>query len=257
MSIFRKKKNLSKFKNYLKILIKLILKNPLTFYFEIFNFFRDYKNIKKDILKSNFDIYPTHPYLFDKNDKNLKLEYFHFQDLWAFKTLSKYSILEIVDIDSNLSFITFASSLSKIKCIDIRPHKIILENVDFVIGDILNLPFKNESISNISSLSVIEHIGLGRYGDKIDLFGMEKSVKEFDRVLKKNGNLIVSFPFGKKNIIEFNAHRICNIEYINQLFKNYNIKNETFIYKSRYNSRDEFKQSGEPDCIACFHFVKK
>ena len=22
-------------------------------------------------------------------------------------------------------------------------------------------------------------------------------------------------------------------------------------------SRDEFKHSGEPDCIACFHFVKK
>ena len=100
-----------------------------------------------------------------------------------------------------LSFLTFASSVSKIKCIDLRPHKINLENVDFVIGDITNLPFEKESISNISSLSVIEHIGLGRYGDKIDLFGMEKSVKEFNRVLKKNGNLIVSFPFGKKNII--------------------------------------------------------
>tara|TARA_Y100000816_G_scaffold100959_1_gene70417 strand:+ start:6142 stop:6915 length:774 start_codon:yes stop_codon:yes gene_type:complete len=257
MSIFRKKKNLNKFKNYFKILIKLILKNPLTFYLHIFNFFRDYKNIKKDIINTNFDIYPTHPYLFDKNDKNLKLEYFHFQDLWAFKTLSKNSIVELVDIGSNLSFIAFASSVSKIKCIDIRPHKIILENVDFAIGDITNLPFENESINNISSLSVIEHIGLGRYGDEIDLFGMEKSAMEFNRVLKKNGNLIISFPFGKKNIIEFNAHRICNFEYINQLFKNYNIKNETFIFKSKYNSRDEFKQSGEPDCIACFHFVKK
>tara|TARA_B100000242_G_C43019606_1_gene474414 strand:+ start:88 stop:861 length:774 start_codon:yes stop_codon:yes gene_type:complete len=257
MSIFRKKKNLNKFKNYFKILIKLILKNPLTFYLDIFNFFRDYKNIKKDINNTNFDIYPTHPYLFDKNDKNLKLEYFHFQDLWAFKTLSKNSIVELVDIGSNLSFITFASSVSKIKCIDIRPHKIILENVDFAIGNITNLPFENESINNISSLSVIEHIGLGRYGDEIDLFGMEKSAMEFTRVLKKNGNLIISFPFGKKNIIEFNAHRICNFEYINQLFKNYNIKNETFIFKNRYNSRDEFKQSGEPDCIACFHFVKK
>ena len=87
MSIFRKRKSLKEFKNYTKILIKLILKNPLTFYFDIFNFFRDYKNIKKDIIKSDFEIYPTHPYLFDKNDKSLKLEYFHFQDLWAFKTL--------------------------------------------------------------------------------------------------------------------------------------------------------------------------
>ena len=74
--------------------------------------------------------------------------------------MSKNSIVELVDIGSNLSFITFASSVSKIKCIDIRPHKIILENVDFAIGNITNLPFENESINNISSLSVIEHIGL-------------------------------------------------------------------------------------------------
>ena len=34
------------------------------------------------------------------------------------------------------------NAISKIKCIDIRPHKIFLENVDFVIGDIIKLPFK-------------------------------------------------------------------------------------------------------------------
>ena len=99
--------------------------------------------------------------------------------------MSKNSIFELVDIGSNLSFITFASSVSKIKCIDIRPHKIHLENVDFIIGDINKLPFNDDSVNNLSSLSVIEHIGLGRYGDNIDLFGMEKSVKEFKRVLKK------------------------------------------------------------------------
>ena len=193
MSIFRKKKNLKKFKNYFKNLIKLILRNPFTFYLEILNFIKDYKNIKKDISKSNFEIYPSHPYLFDKNDKGLKLQYFHFQDLWAFKILSKNSIFELLDIGSNLSFITFASSVSKIKCLDIRPHKIHLENVDFIIGDINKLPFNDDSVNNLSSLSVIEHIGLGRYGDNIDLFGMEKSVKEFERVLKKRKfNCIIS-----------------------------------------------------------------
>ena len=68
MSIFRKKKNLKKFKNYIKILIKLILRNPFTFYLEILNFLKNFKNIKKDISKSNFEIYPSHPYLFDKKE---------------------------------------------------------------------------------------------------------------------------------------------------------------------------------------------
>ena len=257
MSIFRQKKSLKKFKNYLIILIKLILRKPLTFYLEILSFIRDYKNIKQKLIGSNFEIYPTHPYLFDKNDNNLKLQYFHLQDLWAFKIISKINMTEFIDIGSNLSFITFASTLSKIQCIDLRYHKIFLENVEFKIGDINKLPYENESVDHLSSLSVIEHIGLGRYGDNIDAFGMEKSVKEFERVLKKNGNLIVSFPVGKKNIIEINAHRICNLEYINQLFKNFIIKNETFIFKNKYNSREAFKNLGEPESFVCFHFIKK
>ena len=44
-------------------------------------------------------------------------------------------------------------------------------------------------------------------------------------------------------------HRVAN--------KNYIPKNETFIYKGKYNSREEFKNTGEPDCFACFHFIKK
>ena len=152
MSIFRKKKNLKKFKNYIKILIKLILRNPFTFYLEILNFIKDYKNIKKDISKSNFEIYPSHPYLFDKNDKGLKLQYFHFQDLWAFKILSKNSIFELVDIGSNLSFITFASSVSKIKCLDIKyaENKVVISPIDRVTANPLIGPEPN--INNINGI---------------------------------------------------------------------------------------------------------
>ena len=257
MSIFRAKRNLKKFKNYTKILIKLILKNPLTFYLQIIQFIKDYKNLKKNLINSDFKIYPTHPYLFDNNSKNLQLEYYHLQDLWAFKIISKKNILEFVDIGSNLSFITFASTLSKIKCVDIRHHEINLNNVEFKIGDINKLPFQEESVNNLSSLSVIEHIGLGRYGDLIDSLGMEKSVQEFERVLKKGGNLIVSFPVGLENIIEFNAHRICNLEFIKKLFNNFTLVDESFVFKNRYNSREDFINANHPDGVGCFHFIKK
>ena len=257
MSIFRTKKNLKKFKNYTKILIKLILKNPLTFYLEIAQYIKEYKNLKKNLNNTEFEIYPSHPYLFDKSSKNLKLEYFHLQDLWAFKIIMKNKILEFVDIGSNLSFITFASTLGKIKCVDIRHHEINLENVEFKIGDINKLPFQNLSIDSLTSLSVIEHIGLGRYGDEIDNFGMEKSVKEFERVLKKGGNLIVSFPIGEKNIIEFNAHRICNLDYIKKLFNNFVLEDECFIFENKYNSRENFINVNYPDGVGCFHFKKK
>ena len=256
MSIFSQKKNLKKFKNLFKILLRLIINKPFTFYLEITNFLREYRSLKKETLNSEFKIYPSHPFLFDKKDSSLKLQYFHFQDLWAFNKLKSNNISELVDIGSNLSFITFASSLSKIKYLDLRPHKISLNNIDVVVGDITEIPFPNESVNNLSSLSVIEHIGLGRYGDKIDSDGMKKSVSEFERILKKNGNLIVSFPVGRENIIEFNAHRICNLKLINGLFKNFELKDETFIFSNRFNSRKEFLDNKEPDGIGCFHFIK-
>ena len=184
------------------------------------------------------------------------MQYFHFQDLWAFNKLKSNNISELVDIGSNLSFVTFASSISKIEYLDLRPHKISLNNIDVIVGDITKTPFPNESINNLSSLSVIEHIGLGRYGDKIDINGMKKSVGEFERILQKGANLIVSFPIGRENIIEFNAHRICNLDFVNTLFKNFELKDETFIFSNRFNSRKEFLNNKQPNGIGCFHFIK-
>lgn len=256
MSIFRKKKNLKQFKSYIKILVKLIISNPLTFYLEIFSFYKEYLILKKNIKNTGFRIFPSHPYLFDKKDNNLKLQYFHFQDLWAFEKIKKYNILQLLDIGSNLNFITFASSICKINYMDIRLHKITINNINSIEGDITKIPYKDDSITNISSLSVIEHIGLGRYGDQIDINGMEKSVKEFERVLKKGGNLIVSFPIGKENIIEFNAHRISNLKFIEKLFTNFKMLDETFIFQNNFNDRKEFIKKNEPNGIGCFHFIK-
>ncbi len=256
MSIFRKKKKLKQFKNYIKILIKLIVDNPFTFYLRIISFYKEYLILKKNVKNTDFKIFPSHPYLFDKKDNNLKLQYFHFQDLWAFEKIKKQNITWLLDIGSNLNYISFASSICKINYMDLRLHKITINDINSVVGDITNIPYKDNSIENLSSLSVIEHIGLGRYGDTIDIKGMEKSVEEFERVLKKDGNLIVSFPIGKENIIEFNAHRISNLKYIDKLFKNFKLLDETFIFQNEFNDRKKFIQKKEPNGIGCFHFKK-
>ena len=60
-----------------------------------------------------------------------------------------------------------------------------LPELNFKKGNILNLPFSDYSINSLSSICVIEHIGLGRYGDQLDQFGTEKAVKELVRVLAK------------------------------------------------------------------------
>jgi len=56
-------------------------------------------------------------------------------------------------------------------------------------------------------MHVIEHIGLGRYGDPLDPEGDLKALKELIRVLKRGGDLLLVVPVGRKRV-QFNAHRI-------------------------------------------------
>jgi len=54
---------------------------------------------------------------------------------------------------------------------------------------------------------VIEHIGLGRYGDPIDPDGSVKAADELQRIVRSGGKLFISLPIGRERIC-FNAHRV-------------------------------------------------
>ena len=69
----------------------------------------------------------------------------------------------------------------------------------------------------MSCLHVAEHIGLGRYGDNIDINGTIKALEELQRILAKNDDLCFSVPIGEASIY-FNAHRIFSVKTIQSLF---------------------------------------
>jgi SAM-dependent methyltransferase len=97
--------------------------------------------------------------------------------------------------------------MTKSEFVDIRPIDTKLKNLTISRGDIVHMPYPDHSISSLSSLHVVEHIGLGRYGDPIDPQGTVKACKELSRVLKPGGKLYLSLPIGRERIC-FNAHRI-------------------------------------------------
>ena len=75
-----------------------------------------------------------------------------------------------------------------------------------------NMPY--EAIcDSASSLSVVEHFGLGRYGDPIDINGAMKGMVNLHRLLKPGGTLYFSVPIGPLSII-FNAHRVFSLDYL-------------------------------------------
>ena len=61
---------------------------------------------------------------------------------------------------------------------------------------------------SLSCLHVIEHFGLGRYNDPININGHIDGIDNLIRLLQKNGKLYISFPIGLKDQVHFNNQRV-------------------------------------------------
>ena len=104
-----------------------------------------------------------------------------------------------------------------------------LSSVYFNLGD--DLPVGNfEKYNSISSLHVIEHVGLGRYGDNIDPYGHIKAIRNLAARLMTHGVLYLSFPISKKSRIEFNAHRVISIPESLDIFAQLGLEVLNFAY---------------------------
>lgn len=66
---------------------------------------------------------------------------------------------------------------------------------------------------SLSCLHALEHFGLGRYGDKIDVNGHVKGLQALHTILEDGGILYLSVPIGPQRV-EFNAHRVFSLRYL-------------------------------------------
>lgn len=160
------------------------------------------------------DFYPC---LFDKKSVTAIDTHYFYQAIWAFKDIVSCRVRKHVDIGSDVRFVGMLTPLVHVTFIDIRPMNISLENFSCERGSILSIPFKNHSVLSLSSLHVIEHIGLGRYGDPLDPKGPEKACQELQRVLAPGGRLYVSVPIGRSRV-QFNGQRVFEISEILSFF---------------------------------------
>lgn len=161
---------------------------------------------------------------------NLNGPYFY-QDLHVSQKIFLNRPLKHVDIGSKVDgFIAHVASFREIEVFDIRPNRKVVKNIKFTQKNIMepNLAV-SDYCDSISSLHAIEHFGLGRYGDKIDIDGHIKGLDSIYRTLKKAGVFYFSVPIGPQRI-EFNAHRVFNMKYLLKLLEErYRIKSFSLI----------------------------
>lgn len=198
----------------------------------IFWYWSNYSEIKKTG-NENFSAIKMLPCLSDKTRMTPMDPVYFFQDTWAARKIFELKPVHHHDVGSSAKTMGILSQYVPVTMVDIRPLPVNLPDLNFIEGSILNLPFQDGSIESLSSLCVVEHIGLGRYGDPLDAFGSEKAIKEIQRVVKAGGTIIISLPVDTKNTVYFNAHRAFTREYILKLFDGFEVLEERFQYGYR------------------------
>ena len=142
---------------------------------------------------------------------------------WAARILENTRPGCHIDISSTLNFCAIVSAFIPVRFYDYRPATLNLNKLTSEHADLLSLPFQDESVPSLSCMHVVEHIGLGRYGDPIDPDGDLKAIEELKRVLSKGGNLLFVTPVVRP-VIHFNAHRIYSYNQIISYFSGLNLQ---------------------------------
>lgn len=137
--------------------------------------------------------------------------YFH-QDLFVAQRIFQRQPAKHVDIGSRVeTFVAHVATFRHVEVLDIRPLVSKTPNITFRQCDSMQLPDDlAEYCDSVSCLHALEHFGLGRYGDTIDINGHLRGFESLYKILKPHGILYLSFPVGTERI-EFNAHRVFSI----------------------------------------------
>lgn len=137
-----------------------------------------------------------------------------------------------IDLGSSVhGFVSAVASFRDIEVIDVRPMHVELPGVSFLQLDAGRpSPEFLECADSISCLHALEHFGLGRYGDEVDVDGWLKGLDFMTRLLEPDGVLYLSVPAGQVQRIEFNAHRVFSIPYLRRVLQeDYDVEHLSFV----------------------------
>jgi hypothetical protein len=232
-------------------------------YQKIIKYFFDYRRFKK-ISDARFDLVMDwkKQYYLDDNKAITEFDkHYIYHTAWAARIVKELSPKKHVDISSSLYFGTILSAFIPVEFYDFRPANLNLDNIISLPGDLMCLPFLDNSLESLSCMHVVEHIGLGRYGDTIDPNGDLLAIEELKRVVSKGGHLIFVAPVGVPRI-KFNTHRIYSYKQIIKYFSGFDLIEFSIIPDSdvksdliRYAS-PEIVETQKYAC-GCFLFKKK
>lgn len=239
------------------------LRKTKTFIAKVFSLFKEkqkYNSLLKTVFVNNkrFPSVTKYPIL-NEQYMSPNIDHYFYHPAWASRVLSEIRPKKHIDISSTINFISNISAFIPTEYYEYNIPEIKLDNLKVNRCDLLSLPFADNSVVSLSCMHVVEHIGLGRYGDPFDLDADLEAAKELARVLAQNGHLLFVVPISSDPRIEFNAHRIYSYDMVMQMFQGLNLLEFCLIPDPcnemiRHASKDDCKN--QVNACGCFHFTK-
>jgi SAM-dependent methyltransferase len=218
-------------------------------------FWREYRQYKA---MSPPDRQPTlqnlSPYVYDNSNETPVEPIYFYQDAWAFEKIAHRNVKQHVDIGSHHKFVSLLSKIVPVTMVDIRPLSVPMDTISFRKGSITELPFEDQSLPSVSSLCVVEHIGLGRYGDPLDPEGTIKAIRELCRVVAPGGHLYFSLPVADQSFVAFNEARVLGLQETFELIRPLRLIEQKYIVDGRL--QDQYESRPRLGTIGLFEVTR-
>jgi len=261
-SFFQPDSGVKRLKTSLKGLIRnwvlaFVAPRPLVGLLYLPRYFKSWQAFSRMASGDKLRLRDSHPCLTDWTFYTAVDPHYFYQSGWLARKLVEKLPVRHFDIGSSVMMIGAISAVHNTVFIDYRPPRTPIEGVQVVCGNITGLPLGSSSVASLSCLHVIEHIGLGRYGDPIDPAGSLEAAAELRRVLRPDGRLYVSMPIGRERIC-FNAHRVFSPASVLAMFEGLRLTEFSYVDdRGKFRTKADWRQAAgcEYGC-GLFEFVK-
>lgn len=190
------------------------------------------------------------PILFQRALNSPFDSHYTWQAAWATKRVVQRAPSRHVDVSSAVPYVVQLASVLPVTYYEFNPPELVHPDITVQHATVVDLPIESRSVESLSCLHVIEHIGLGRYGDPIDPDGADRALRELARVIAPGGQLLVSAPVGRARVA-FNAHRVLDAGAVVRALVEQGLTLQGFAY---VDDRGRFHDPARPEDTAALRY---